>query len=193
MEGFGEKSWANLWDAIQRSRNTTFDRFLVAMDIPQVGSTASKALEKVFHGSLDEFEDAVCSQYDFTQLPDFGDTLNSNIREWFQNEENWYLWGEMRKVLHIAPPEEAPVDADGQKSPIAGMTIVVTRKVEPYTRDQINDFIVSKGGIAGSSVTKKTDCLICGENAGSKLQKARDLGKVVMTPAEFFSLFEPVA
>lgn len=193
MEGFGEKSWTNLWDAIQRSRNTTFDRFLVAMDIPQVGSTASKALGKVFHGSLDEFEDAVCSQYDFTQLPDFGDTLNSNIREWFQNEENWYLWGEMRKVLHVAKPEEAPVDADGPKSPIAGMTIVVTGKVEPYTRDQINDFIVSKGGIAGSSVTKKTDCLVCGENAGSKLQKVRDLGKVIMTPAEFFSLFEPVA
>lgn len=62
-----------------------------------------------------------------------------------------------------------------------------------HTRDQINDFIVSKGGIAGSSVTKKTDCLVCGENAGSKLQKARDLGKVIMTPAEFFSLFEPVA
>ena len=73
------------------------------------------------------------------------------------------------------------------------MTIVVTGKVEPYTREQIHEFIVSKGGIAGSSVSKKTDCLICGENAGSKLQKARELGKVVLTPEQFFSLFEPVA
>ena len=81
MEGFDEKSWNNLWDAIQRNRNTTFDRFLVAMDIPMVGSTASKALSRVFHGNLDKFETAVCGQYDFTQLPDFGDTLNSNIRE----------------------------------------------------------------------------------------------------------------
>ena len=193
MEGFGEKSWNNLWDAIQRSRNTSFERFLVAMDIPQVGSTASKVLSKVFHGSLDEFEAAVCSRYDFTQIPDFGETLNGNIHEWFGNEENWLLWAQMREVLNVAPPKEESAAGEGPKSPIAGMTIVVTGKVEPYTREQIHEFIVSKGGIAGNSVSKKTDCLICGENAGSKLQKARELGKVVLTPEQFFSLFETVA
>lgn len=193
MEGFGEKSWNNLWDAIQRSRDTTFDRFLVAMDIPQVGSTASRALSKVFHGSLDEFEAAVCARYDFTQLPDFGDTLNGNIREWFQSEDNWYLWAKMREALSVAPPpEETPATADAPKSPISGMTVVVTGKVEPYTREQIHAFIVSKGGIPGSSVTRKTDYLVCGENAGSKLQKARDLDKIILTPGEFFKLFEPM-
>ena len=81
MEGFGEKSWQNLWDAIQRSRDTTFERYLIAMDIPMIGNNASKTLARQFHSSLDAFEEAVVSGYDFTQLPDFGETLHRNIRD----------------------------------------------------------------------------------------------------------------
>ena len=69
MEGFGEKSWQNLWDAIQHSRITTFEQYLTAMDIPMVGSTASKAICQRFRGNLAEFETAVCQSFDFTQLP----------------------------------------------------------------------------------------------------------------------------
>lgn len=70
MEGFGEKSWQRLWDAIQRSRDTTFERYLIAMDIPMIGNSASRTLARQFHNSLDEFEAAVVAQYDFTQLPE---------------------------------------------------------------------------------------------------------------------------
>lgn len=69
-----------------------------------------------------------------------------------------------------------------------GKTIVVTGKVEPYTRDGINAVIESLGARAGSSVSGKTDYLVCGENAGSKLDKARSLGVAVLTPAEFFRM-----
>ena len=93
----------------------------------------------------------------------------------------------------MSPLPEESLTAGTQISPISGKTVVVTGKVEPYTREQIHAFIISKGGIPGSSVTRKTDYLVCGENAGSKLQKARDLGKTILTPAEFFNLFEPVA
>lgn len=79
MEGFGEKSWQNLWDAIQHSRITTFEQYLTAMDIPMVGSIASKAICQRFRGNLAEFETAVCQIFDFTQLPDFGETLHRNI------------------------------------------------------------------------------------------------------------------
>ena len=193
MDGFGEKSWRKLWDAIQRSRNTTFERFLIAMDIPMIGNTASRVLSQVFHGSLDVFENAVCGQYDFTQLPDFGDTLNHNIHEWFRNEENWYIWERLRSVLIISPPKPNEAVSNEPMSSFAGMTIVVTGKVEPYTRDQIHAFIESKGGVPGSSVTKKTAYLVCGEKPGSKLQKATELGIPVLSPADFFKLFEPVS
>lgn len=73
-------------------------------------------------------------------------------------------------------------------NPFVGLTIVVTGKVEPYTRDGINAKIASLGAHPGSSVSKNTNYLICGENAGSKLAKARSLGVSVLTPAEFFHM-----
>ena len=187
MDGFGEKSYQNLWDAIQRSRNTTFERYLIAMDIPMIGNTASRTLAKQFHSSLDEFENAVISQFDFTQLPDFGDTLHQNIHQWFQDEDNWYFWMELRSHVTIASPPPPP-EPVALGNPFVGKTIVVTGKVEPYTRDGINAKIESLGARAGSSVSGKTDYLVCGENAGSKLDKARSLGVTVLTPAQFFQM-----
>lgn len=188
MEGFGEKSWQRLWNAIQSSRNTTFERYLIAMDIPMVGNTASRALCQQFHGSLDAFEDAVHHQYDFTQLPDFGKTLHNHIHEWFYDEENLYVWEELQKMMNIQKPAaQEPAAADGS-NPFVGLTIVVTGKVEPYTRSGINEKIKSLGAHAGSAVSSKTDYLICGEKAGSKLEKARALGIKVLTPAQFFHM-----
>lgn len=187
MEGFGEKSWQNLWDAIQRSRDTTFERYLIAMDIPMIGNTASRALAKQFHSSLEEFEAALIGGYDFTQLPDFGETLHSNIYQWFRSEENWYIWEELRTLVNIQEPAatETTQPAD---NPFIGQTIVVTGKVEPYTRDEIHSLIESLGAHAGSSVSGKTNYLICGENAGSKLDKAQKLGITVLSPAEFYRM-----
>lgn len=186
MDGFGEKSWQRLWKAIQKSRNTTFERYLIAMDIPMIGNTASSALGRCFDWSLRAFEVAVDNGYDFTQLPDFGKTLHNNIHEWFSIEKNRLLWEELKPMVNIEKKEinTAPV----QDNPFVGRTIVVTGKVEPYTRDGINAKIVSLGAKAGSSVSKNTDYLICGENAGSKLQKAQTLGVPVLSPAEFFAM-----
>ena len=187
IDGFGEKSWQNLWDAIQRSRDTTFERYLIAMDIPMIGNTASRTLARQFHSSLDEFEAAVCGSFDFTQLPDFGTTLNQNIYDWFGQEENWYLWCELRNYVRIAPP--VPEQAEpARDNPFVGLTIVVTGKVEPFTRGEINAKIEALGAHAGSSVSSKTNYLVCGENAGSKLDKARSLGVTVLTPAQFFQM-----
>ena len=188
MEGFGEKSWQRLWDAIQSSRNTTFERYLVAMDIPMVGNTASRTLCRQFHGSLEEFENAVYHQYDFTQLPDFGDTLHNNIHEWFYDEENLYVWEVLQQMLNIEIKATEESTASVSKNPFVGMTIVVTGKVEPYTRSGINAKIESLGAHAGSSVSSKTDYLVCGEKAGSKLTKARELGVKVLTPEQFFRM-----
>lgn len=128
MEGFGEKSWQNLWDAIQRSRDTTFERYLIAMDIPMIGNNASKTLARQFHSSLDEFEEAVVSGYDFTQLPDFGETLHQNIHDWFQSEDNWFVWYELRELVRIAPPSAGGPIPEAGDNPFVGKTVVVTGK-----------------------------------------------------------------
>lgn len=187
MDGFGEKSWQRLWEAIQRSRETTFERYLIAMDIPMIGNTASRALAQRFHSSLEEFEEAIYSQFDFKQLPDFGETLHQNIYQWFQKEQNWDIWLGLRELVHIVPPA-TPEAAAVKDNPFVGKTVVVTGKVEPYTRGEINAKIEALGAHAGSSVSSKTHYLICGENAGSKLEKARSLGVTVLTPAQFFEM-----
>ena len=187
MEGFGVRSWQNLWDAIQHSRITTFEQYLTAMDIPMVGSTASRAICQRFRGNLSEFETAVCMGFDFTQLPDFGETLHRNIHQWFRSEENWTVWTELRLLVCIKTYQPPAVGTD-MSNPFVGKTLVVTGKVEPYTRDGINEKIESLGAHAGSSVSSKTDYLICGENAGSKLEKAQALGVKILSPGEFFRM-----
>lgn len=89
-------------------------------------------------------------------------------------------------MMNIQKPETVETQTAGRDNPYTGKTIVVTGKVEPYTRDEMNSLIVSLGATAGSSVTRKTDYLVCGEKAGSKLSKARKLGIPVLTPEEFF-------
>ena len=186
MEGFGEKSWRRLWAAIQRSRNTTFERYLIAMDIPMIGRTASRELARCFNSSLDAFENAVISGFDFTQLSDFGEVLHSNIHNWFKDEENMYLWKELQKMTTIENNTAAA--AETTANAFTGRTIVVTGKLEYFTRDTINAKIESLGAKAGSTITKHTDYLICGEKAGGKLDKARSLGIEVLSEQQFLSM-----
>jgi DNA ligase (NAD+) len=198
VDGFGEKSWTRLWSAIQKSRNTTFERFLIAMDIPMIGRAASRELRRVFSGDLDALENALevsldpetssDGGYDFTQLLNFGETLNRNIHEWFRIEENRILWKELRGMLNIQNSESDAV----RVSSFAGRTIVVTGTLQNFTRVSINAMIESLGAKAGSSVTKKTDYLICGESVGGKLDKARELGIPVLTERQFMDMAKEV-
>jgi DNA ligase (NAD+) len=187
MEGFGEKSWRRLWEAIQRSRNTTFERYVIAMDIPMVGRTASRELSRHFKGSLNAFESAVNAGFDFTALKDFGAVLHRNIHCWFKAKENQCLWKELQMELKI---EKKGAAAGNKESSFSGRTIAVTGKLERFTRDSINAKIESLGAKAGGSVSKNTDYLICGEKAGSKLGKARELGVTVLTEQQFLDMAE---
>lgn len=186
LDGFGERSWERLWNAIQKSRNTTFERYLISMDIPQIGNKASKTLGRYFEGDLQKFKAAVDSGYDFTVLPDFGDTLHNNIHEWFMYDENQKLWEELQTMLNVQKTNYETAAAID--NPFVGKTIVVTGKVEPYTRNDMHAKIEALGAKVGSSVSKNTDYLVCGENAGSKLSKAQSLGITVLMPQKFFEM-----
>ena len=191
IEGFGIKSYANLQRSINASRRTTFARYLVAMDIPMIGRTASRALDNYFGGNLDVFEKAATSGFDFTALPDFGATLSGNIHQWFSVPDNLELWQTLQREFTFENRKENVTMENKNNvtfSPFYGCTIVATGKLEHFTRDGINSKIVSLGATAGSSVTRKTSYVICGEKPGSKLTKARELGIPVLTEQEFLSM-----
>lgn len=187
LSGFGNKSFQRLLDAINASRHTTFIRYLVAMDIPMIGRTKSRILADVFHNDLKLFEDAAIGNYDFTGLEDFGEVLNHNIHTWFSDDENLHLWKELQTEMIFESKDEITMNTN-TKNPFIGATVVATGKLLHFTRDEINSKILELGGKPGSSVTKKTNYLICGEKAGSKLTKAQDLGIPVLTEQEFLDI-----
>ena len=194
LEGFGEKSYENLIASINESRNTTFVRFLVAMDIPLIGRTASRILDRHFHSSLRELRLAALDRFDFTCLEGIGDIMSSNLHKWFRNPDNLLLWGSLQNELHFENGLDAQTSGEENNmnettnNTFAGCTIVATGKLENFTRDGINAKIISLGATPGSSVTKKTDYLICGEKAGSKRAKAEQLGVKILTEQEFLEM-----
>lgn len=186
MEGFGEKSYERLAAAIEESRNTDFAHYLTAMDIPMIGRTKSRVLSQVFQGDLNKFEEAALGNYDFSKLEDFGEILNNNIHAWFADEDNRDQWrclqGEMifhKEDLHMA---------ERRDNPFNGCVVVATGKLMNFTRNEINNKILELGGIPGGSVTKKTNYLICGEKAGSKLKKAQELGIPILSEEQFLEM-----
>ena len=186
LDGYGEKSFDRLWESINASRRTSFVRYLVSMDIPMIGRTKSRILDTVFSGNLTAFEQAAVGDYDFTQLEDFGEILNHNIHSWYADEANLDLWKNLQNEFTFEQRKEETIMTKENK--FTGCTIVATGKLEHFTRDGINDKILELGAKPGSSVTKKTDYLICGEKAGSKLAKAQSLGIPLLTEAEFLEM-----
>ena len=188
MEGFGERSYENLQESIEKSRHTTFVRYVVAMDISLIGRTAGRALDSFFKGNLQELAKAAVDCFDFTSLPDFGEKMSRSIWEWFHNWDNLRLWKTLQKEFHFDEREEGSMKNRTENNPFAGCTVVATGKLAHFTRDGINSRITSLGATAGSSVTRKTDYLICGEKPGSKLAKARELGIPVLTEQQFLDM-----
>ncbi|HBN11505.1 MAG TPA: NAD-dependent DNA ligase LigA [Ruminococcus sp.] len=179
LEGFGEKSFENMTASIEKSRHCTLDRFLNAMNIPQLGKAASKTVAENFD-TADDIRKAAENGYDFSQLPDFGEILSSNIISWFENENNLHDWESLCSILDIQN-EKAVLSEDAEKSIFYGKTVVVTGKLENYTRDSIKEYLRNLGAKVTDSVSKKTDFLICGSDAGSKLAKAEKLGITVLS------------
>ena len=181
-EGFGEKSFARLQASIEKSRRCTLNQFIAGMGIPMVGRSAGRSISRHFGGDWNAFEQAVKDGFDFTILPDFGEIMHHNIYQWYADEEVAKLW---RPLLEHIIFEKENTTMNTNHTIFAGKTIVATGKLQNYTRDEIQMKIVSLGAKAASSVSKKTDYLIVGEKAGSKLAKAEQLGVRILTEQEF--------
>ncbi len=182
-DGFGVKSFERLQANIQKARYCTLAKFIASLGIPMVGRNAGRDLDKFFHGSWAEFEAAILSGFDFTQLPDFGQTMHDNIYKWYGDAAEAELWRPALRKIHFI--KENNTMSTNLNNPFNGKTVVATGKLTNYTRDGIQNKLLSLGASPASSVTKKTDYLIVGENAGSKLTKAQQLGIRTLTEEEF--------
>lgn len=180
LQGFGERRINNLMAAIERSKDCTLGAFIFAIGIPNVGAKTAKDLARRF-GTIEALRSATVEQ--LTEVPDVGEIVARSIVEFFADPS---IATQVDRLLaHGVKPRPEEVQQD---SPISGKTIIVTGTLEKLDRRQAEALIESLGGKAAGSVSKKTDYVLAGESAGSKLTKARELGVRVLNEQEFFEL-----
>ncbi|HEO72081.1 MAG TPA: NAD-dependent DNA ligase LigA, partial [Candidatus Hydrogenedentes bacterium] len=186
LERMGEKSAQNLIDGIEASKKRPLSRLLNGLGIRHVGAHVAEVLAGHF-GAMDALQKALLE--DLCDVHEIGDVVAKEIRNFFDTDENQALIASLRD--HGVNMEEPRAVTKSDHQPFAGKTIVATGALKNYTRESIQDRIKELGGRASSSVSKKTDYVLAGENAGSKLAKARELGIEVLSEDEFEKRAEP--
>jgi DNA ligase (NAD+) len=173
LEGFQEKSASNAIEAIERSKRTPFSRVLLGLNIPDVGWVTAQNLARHF-GSIESIAEA--SPEEIQEVEGIGPERAEAIAEWFSDNENLRLVGELREFLRLeAGPEERPVEG-----PLSGSTYVITGTLEGFSRDEARKALEAKGAKVADSVSKKTTGVIAGESPGSKLAKAQKAGVPIL-------------
>lgn len=185
MDGFGKRSCQKLMDSIENSRNVDLDKFIVALGIPNIGKTAAKQISAHCGYDIKIFKDYINAKYDWTVLEDFGQVMSDSIKEWFDNPDNQIVFAKLLECLNFNVHEQHNTTVE---NPFNGKTVVVTGSLQHFTRDSINAKLEELGAKASGSVSKKTDYLIAGEKAGSKLAKASQLGITILSENEFMKM-----
>ena len=182
MDRMGKQSTANLMAAIEKSKDNDLSRLLFAFGIRQVGAKAGKVLASTF-GSLDRLMEA--DEAALTEVRDIGAITAESIFRWFANPQSRHMIERLREAGVNFTSKAVVVDQR-----FAGMTFVLTGALTLFTRDAATEKIESFGGKASGSVSKKTTYVVAGENTGSKLRKANELGVPVLTEEEFLKMIE---
>jgi DNA ligase (NAD+) len=177
LPGFKEKSADNLMDAIERGKTVTLDRLLVGLSILHVGEETAYVLAQNFR-TIDAVRKA--SEANLARVEGIGDVVAGSVSAWFNDSSNVELLE--RLLPHLSIQEVAAVAKD---APLSGQTVVVTGTLPTLSREDAEAHVRTAGGTAGSSVSRKTAFVVAGENAGSKLSKAEELGVEVIDEAEF--------
>ena len=184
MDGFGTASYNKLWNAIENSKKVTFDKFLVALGIPNIGKTAAKSISQYCQGDVGQFEYLLNQDFDWTTLDDFGQVMSDSIKQWFKDTVNTTTYINLLNVIQIQKSEMKEI----QDSSFANKVVVVTGTLQHFTRDSITAKLEELGAKVSGSVSKKTDYLIAGEKAGSKLAKAQQFGVKILTEDDFVNM-----
>ncbi len=174
LDRFAKKSAQNLIDAIDRSKQTTLAKFIYALGIPEVGEATAQALETHF-GSLEPVR--VASEGALEQVPDVGPIVASKIRRFFDHPQ---LAKVVDQLLELGVVWQDVQPVDEADAPLLGETWVITGSFDAFSRDDLKRILQSLGAKVTGSVSKKTDVLAAGSEAGSKLAKAAALGVTVL-------------
>ncbi len=180
LDRMGKKSAQNAVDAIARSKENDLWRLIFALGIRQVGAKAAKILATHF-GSMDGLRRATAEE--LTEIDDVGAVTADYITHWMQSDQAADLLARLQKVGVNMECHQELVDRR-----FAGMTFVLTGALTRFTREEAGEMIELRGGKVSSSVSKKTTYVVAGENAGSKLKKAGELGVSVLSEEEFLAL-----
>ena len=175
-----EKSATNMYSAIQESKSKPLSRFITALSIRHVGKETAELLTNEL-STLDDFKMADVET--LSKIDGIGDKIAKSIYAYFHNEYNLRMLDEFCDLGF-----EFKNTAHEKTDELLGKTFVLTGALQSMTRDEASDIIKSKGGKTSSSVSKKTTYVIAGENAGSKLDKAQDLGVIILSEDDFLNM-----
>ena len=170
LERFGEKSVDNLIKSIDHSASVALYKLIFSLGIEEVGETTARNLANVF-GSMEALQRSTFE--DLISISDIGPRVAAKIIDYFCNIENVASVEKLLPCLSIINPNMETLDQDMK---FIGLQIAITGKISPMSRDEVKSLLLSKGAKVTSSISKKTNYLIAGENAGSKLEKAKNLG-----------------
>ncbi len=182
LDRMADKSAQNILAALQKSKQTTLSRFVFGLGIRHVGEATAKALAQHF-GQLDAIMDATPEQ--LLEVADVGPIVASSLRTFFDQPHNREVVEQLR-ACGLTWPEGAPLVQTSK--PLTGKTFVITGTLPTLGRDQAKDLLEAAGAKVAGSVSKKTDYLLAGGEAGSKLDKARELGVAVIDEAQMQAL-----
>ncbi|WP_105663115.1 NAD-dependent DNA ligase LigA [Cronobacter dublinensis] len=185
LDRMGPKSAQNVVNALEKAKETTFARFLYALGIREVGEATAAGLAAHF-GTLEALINA--SIDDLQNVPDVGIVVATHVFNFFEEESNRAVIRDLTENVGIHWPAPQVVKAEEMDSPFAGKTVVLTGTLSQMSRDDAKARLAALGAKVSGSVSKKTDLLIAGEAAGSKLAKAQELGIEVIDEAEMLRL-----
>ena len=184
LPGMGEKSVSKLLDSIEKSRTVTLDRFITALGIPNIGSSAAKAISKQFNGDHYNFVQALSNGYDFSQIDDFGEVTNNSLHDWWNNKD---------PMIELLPMEMNFITEKSQavKADLDSKSFCITGSLTHFpNRDALVKAIEDNGGKYVSGVSKKTDYLINNDTTSTsgKNKKAMELDIPIINEQEFLNM-----
>ncbi|MDR0726649.1 MAG: NAD-dependent DNA ligase LigA [Rickettsiales bacterium] len=181
MDGFGEKSVSNLKNSIDGRRQIDLNRVLFSLGIPEVGEVTAKILTREFV-TIDGVRNA--PEWKLKQIDGIGDVMAHEIASFFDDENNAHALDDLLQQININAVAQRVVSND---NPVAGKKVVLTGTMQKYTRDEAKDILEGFGAKVQGSVSAKTDIVIAGAEAGSKLTKAQELGVTVWDEEKFLN------